>query len=207
MASMRINSISEPLRRSHFVKVLLIAFLVLLLQIPIARIRRIIREREQTRAGAVEEVTAKWGDSQSIIGPSIIVPYVNRSFQRDNRRQRPSTDVEYAAFLPESLTISGNVISELRYRGIFEIPVYRMSLDLGGRFSRPDFSEWAIDPNDILWDRASLSLQIADARAMTKSPEVLWSGQAMDSLPGAGEFIASWISRQRGGKPPVCRKQ
>jgi inner membrane protein len=63
-----------------------------------------------------------------------------------------------------------------------------MSLDLKGSFSSPDFSQWAIEPNNILWDRACLSLRIADARAMTKSPKVLWNGKAMDSLPSAGEF-------------------
>ena len=192
MTDARINSISESLRNSHLIKVLLIGFLILLLQIPIAMVRQIIRERQSTRDGAVQEVTAKWGNSQSIIGPSIVVPYVNRSARpAGQRKQQAFSEVEYAAFLPESLTISGNIVSELRHRGIFEIPVYKMSLDLKGRFSRPDFSQWAIEANDILWDRACLSLRIADARAMTKSPGVLWDGQAMDSLPSAGEFGSS----------------
>jgi inner membrane protein len=191
MTDARINSISESLRNSHFVKVLVIGFLILLLQIPIGMVRRIIRQRQNTRDGAVAEVRAKWGNSQSIIGPSIVVPYVKRSAGPAGQRRQAASDVEYAAFLPESLTISGNIVSELRYRGIFEVPVYRMSLDLKGSFSHPDFSQWAIEPSDILWDRACLSLRIADARAMTKSPKVLWKGQAMDVLPSAGEFGSS----------------
>ncbi|MHC4389309.1 MAG: inner membrane CreD family protein, partial [Planctomycetota bacterium] len=128
MTDARINSISESLRNSHFVKVLLIGFLILLLQIPIGMVRRTIRQRQNTRDDAVQEVTAKWGNHQSIIGPSIVVPYVNRPARPAGQRRQAISDVEYAAFLPESLTISGNIASELRYRGIFEVPVYRMSL-------------------------------------------------------------------------------
>ena len=187
MADIQTNRILQSLRNSHFIKVVLIGFLILLLQIPIAKVRGIIEEREQTREEAVNEVTDKWGGSQSLIGPAIIVPYMSRSLQQDNRRQRQSrSDVEYAAFLPELLKISGRIESELRYRGIFEIPVYSMSLDLSGRFSRPDFSEWTVDPNDILWDRAYLSLRVTDAQAMTKSTILSWNNKPLDFLPSAG---------------------
>ena len=188
MAGVRKHRILESLGSSHLVKILLIGFLILLLQIPIAKIRGIIKEREQTRQDAVSEVTAKWGSSQSLIGPVIVVPYVNRPLSPGNRGQRqPLADVEYASFLPESLKVSGRIDSQLRYRGIFEIPVYRMSLDLSGRFLRPDFSEWAIDANDILWDRAYLSLSVSDAPAITKSPSLSWNNQALDFRPSAGE--------------------
>jgi inner membrane protein len=188
MADIRKDNVLESLRSSHLLKVLLIGLLILLLQIPIFKIRGIIKEREQTREEAVNEVTAKWGGSQSLIGPAIVVPYVNRSLPADDRRQQPPRPaVEYATFLPESLKISGKIETDLRYRGIFEIPVYKMSLDLSGRFSRPDFSEWSIDTNDILWDRAFLCLRISDARAMTRAPVLSWNNQPLAFLPSAGE--------------------
>jgi len=186
------DNVLESLRSSHLLKVLLIGLLILLLQIPIFKIRGIIKEREQTREEAVNEVTAKWGGSQSLIGPTIVVPYANRSLPADNRRQQtPGASVEYATFLPESLKISGTIKSEPRYRGIFEIPVYRMSLALSGRFSRPYFSEWSIDPNDVLWDRAYFCLRISDARAMTKTPVFSWNNEPLGFLPSAGEFAGS----------------
>ena len=189
MADIQTNRILKSLRNSHFIKVLLIGFLILLLQIPIAKVRGIIEEREQTREEAVDEVTNKWGKSQSLIGPAIIVPYKSRTMQQDNRRQRQSQpEVEYATFLPELLKISGRIDSKLLYRGIFEIPVYRMSVDLGGNFSRPDFSEWTVEPNDILWDRAFFSINITDAQAMTKSTILSWNNKPLDFLPRAGGF-------------------
>ena len=86
MAGVRKHRILESLGSSHLVKILLIGFLILLLQIPIAKIRGIIKEREQTRQDAVSEVTAKWGSSQSLIGPVIVVPYVNRPLSPGNTK-------------------------------------------------------------------------------------------------------------------------
>jgi len=190
MSEGRENSILKLLRNSDFVKIILIGFLVLLLQIPIVKIKAIIKERDKTRQDAIKEVTAKWGMAQSIIGPTIVVPYINRQVDSRGQRQMQS-QVTYATFLPELLKISGRIDSELRYRGIFEIPVYKMSLDLSGRFLRPDFSQWSIEPNDIFWDRAYLSIYVSDAPAITKSPTLSWNNKELGFLPGAGEIGSS----------------
>ncbi len=189
MNGMRKDSVLDSFKNSHFMKILLIGFLILLLQIPIYQIREVIKERQQTREEAVKEVTEKWGRSQSLVGPSIIVPYINRSSEPSSSGQRRfGPSVEYATFLPEELKVSGKLESQLLHRGIYEIPVYRMSVDMIGRFSCPDFSEWAVEPNDILWDRAYLSMRITDAWAMTKSPKLLWNGRQLDFLPSSGEY-------------------
>ena len=64
MDDIKKNLLLESVKKSHFVKVVLIGFLILLLQVPIAKIRGVIEEREQTREEAVDEVTNKWGRSQ-----------------------------------------------------------------------------------------------------------------------------------------------
>ena len=187
MSDIQKNHVMELLRNSHFVKVLLIGFLVLLLQIPITKIKGVIEEREQTREEAISEVTSKWGKSQVIAGPSIVVPYLNRFSQASSRTQS-SSNMAYATFLPESLKIYGTLDSQILYRGIYKIPVYTMLLNISGSFKTPDFSEWTIDAENILWDRAYLSLRVTDAWAMTKSPSFLWNNKELNFLPGAGEF-------------------
>ncbi len=97
------------------------------------------------------------------------------------------SETRYATFLPETLDIAGTIDSEVRYRGIFLIPVYTMSLTVNGRFSQPDFSEWGIEDDDVLWDRAHLSLGISDARAITDQAVLTWSGGERGFLPGSGE--------------------
>ena len=189
MNTITTTGIQQSMRRSHLPKILLIGFLVLLLQIPIAKIRGVIVERQQTRNEAVSEVTAKWGREQSIIGPNIVVPYVKRwSVPDEHGKLQPRSEVVYASFLPETLKVTGAIETQVRHRGIFQIPVYRMSLSLTGRFSRPDFADWSIEPNDILWDRAYLLLRISDARAITEQSAVSWNDAQLEFLPSTGEF-------------------
>ncbi|MDI6792741.1 MAG: cell envelope integrity protein CreD [bacterium] len=178
----------EAVKNSQLIRVLLIGFLIVLLQIPIGMIQTIISEREETRNETTEEVTAKWGREQSVVGPFIVVPYVKKwSETRKDGEPQIHTEVRYADFLPENLHIFGKIDSEVRYRGIFEIPVYRMSLTVIGRFAQPDFSEWGIDSEDILWDRAYLSICISDARTITNQPILTWNKHKLSFMPGSGE--------------------
>ena len=180
------------IRTSYLPKILLIGFLVLLLQVPIAHIRGVIRERQQTRNEAVADVTSKWGGNQSVIGPSVVVPYTRHWTERDAEGKNvPRSELAHATFLPETLKITGAIQSEVRRRGIFEIPVYRMDITLTGRFFRPDLSEWGVVSEDILWDRAYLSITIADVKALAKQPALSWNGTSLEFLPSAGEFATN----------------
>lgn len=182
------HSVLESGRNSQLIRVLLIGFLILLLQIPMVLIQTIISQREETRNEATEEVTAKWGSEQSVVGPLIVVPYVKKwSETRKDGEPQVHTKLRYADFLPENLHIFGRINSEVRYRGIFEVPVYRMSLAVTGRFSKPDFSEWGIDSENILWDRAYLSVRISDVRAITNQPVLTWNEHKLNFMPGSGE--------------------
>lgn len=182
------SNILEPVRNSQLIRILLIGFLILLLQIPIGMIRGIISERETREREATEEITAKWGKEQSIVGPLIVVPYLKKWSKTDkDGKVQTYTELANAAFLPESLHISGKIDSEIRYRGIFKVPVYRMPLTVSGRFSRPDFLEWKIDSKDILWDQAYLSVRISDARAITNQVVLTWNGDRLGFMPGSGK--------------------
>ncbi len=189
----------ELMGTSPLLRVLLIGLLILLLQIPITMIRGVVREREKTRDTAVQEVTSKWGGKQSLTGPWITVPYSHRWVEtRQFGRQEEietHTETRYATFLPETLHISGTVDSEVRYRGIFQIPVYALSLEVAGQFSQPDFSEWGVEGDDVLWDRAYFSLGISDARAITDQAVLTWDGTELGFAPGSGETS--------GGKPGI----
>src|SRR5262245_64775377 len=68
-------SLVTAFRHSNVVRVLMLFVLVILFQIPIFALDGLIRERQGRRDSAVEEVAAKWGRQQSVIGPMLIVPY------------------------------------------------------------------------------------------------------------------------------------
>ena len=166
----------------------LLGLLVLLLQIPILLIFNVTSERQTRQQEATREVTSKWGKEQSLAGPRIVIPYLEHRSERTSEGELSTqTEVIYGHFLAETLTVSGKAETHLRYRGIFEVPVYRLTLDLRGSFARPDFSDWGVRPEDILWDRAHLSVNISDARAIQNAAVLSWNGEDLPFQPGSGE--------------------
>ncbi|NDJ15808.1 cell envelope integrity protein CreD [Myxacorys almedinensis] len=174
----------EQIKNSQFFRVLFIAFLILLLQIPTVMLQNLVSDRQSLRQEAIAGITGNWGRSQSILGPRLYVPYIKR-FQVGTAEK---AEVKYGTFLPDDLQITGNLDSEVRYRGIFEVPVYKTKLDLRGRFVRPDFTTWGTRPEDILWDRAELSLQISDAHAIQNQASLGWNQKTIPFTAGQGKY-------------------
>lgn len=179
----------EISRNSQILKIVFISVLGALLLIPVGMIDNVISERQNRRQDAVREVTAIWGDRQTVVGPLLVVPYLRKITESDaNGATKTRTEIGHATFLPEKLRTGGRLRCETRYRGIYKVPVYSADLDISGAFVRPDFAELAIDAANVLWDRAYLSLQVSDARAIMNQVSLRWNGLDVPFLPGAGEF-------------------
>jgi inner membrane protein len=173
----------EQIKNSQFVRILLVSFLILVLQIPTAMMQGLVSDRQNLRQEAIRNITTKWGAQQEVIGPRLVVPYLKRVQSGNTVR----TEVKPAVFLPKTLNITGMMDSEVRYRGIFEVPVYQTNLTLTGQFQRPDFSIWGVQPEDVLWNRAELNLQIADAHAIQNQTKLTWNQQSIAFAPGQGK--------------------
>ena len=76
MAELGWASSLDTIRHSQLIRLLLIGFLVLLLQIPVFMVRSVISERESTRSEALREITEQWGGEQLIVGPRLVIPYL-----------------------------------------------------------------------------------------------------------------------------------
>ncbi len=190
MSNNWLQDATEPIRNSKLLRVLLIGFLVLLLQIPIEMISGVIGEREGTRDNAVRDVISSWGGDQTIAGPWVSVPYLHHWTEQRTTGSRVDslsrTETRHATFLPETLRITGTTASEVRYRGIFQVPLYTVSLEVSGDFIRPDFSAWGTGAEDILWEQAYLSLGVSDSKGITDRAVLNWNGDEFGFLPGPG---------------------
>ena len=175
----------EAVRKSPFVRVLLIGFIMLLLQIPIGLLYGVISERQSSRDEAVADITAKWGHQQAIVGPILLVPFL-RHIQEPtvDGKTKTRTVTERAVFLPDALDVQADIQSETRYRGIYEVPVYRADVLLSGSFKGIDFADWDVADGDILWDKASLNLPISDVRALTSTSGLKWGERSIALQPG-----------------------
>ena len=181
----------RALTRSPLTRMLALGLLVLLLQIPVWLIKDAISEREQTRQQAVAEVTGKWGEQQVFTGPVITVPYIRRWVEAcTDGTSVTREELNFATFLPDRLAVQGQMDAEVRYRGIYEVPVFRMAVTVSGAFSQPSFDDWHIPDADILWDRAYLSLGVSDARAITNAATLTWNSGHVPFRPSSGEAHA-----------------
>jgi inner membrane protein len=178
------SKVFEQIRNSQFLRIFLVFFLILILQIPTAMLQGLVRDRQGLRQEAVSSITAKWGAQQEIIGPRLVIPYIKRS-QAGNIKK---AEVKSGVFLPQVLKISGDMKSETRHRGIFEVPVYQTALTVSGNFQRPDLSSWGVNPEDILWDQAELNMQISDVHAVQNQAKLSWNKNQVAFAPGQGKL-------------------
>ncbi len=191
-------------RNAPLLRLLVLGFLMLLLQIPIAMIDGQIRERQTTSNQAFNEISNQWGKSQLIVGPRIVFPYTTRMTESssDGKTHNITTKIRYVSFSPSQLTINGELNVEHRYRGIYEIPVYKAGLSLEGHFTKPDFTTLGIDPNCLQWDRAQLIVHATDTKAIQNKATLQWAGQTLAFKPGNGHMMQSHSPSSAHDLPP-----
>lgn len=163
---------------SLYFKLAAIAVLALLLLIPTAMIESLVHEREYRRYEAVEEVSSKWGNAQTVSGPFLAVPYTRYTVKETGAgNQLVTENRERLYLLPESLHINGELEPELRKRGIFEVPVYRTNLSLSGHFILPDLSTLDVPFEDLEFDKAELVVGLSDLRGIEEQVALNWGDQ------------------------------
>lgn len=195
-------------RRAIFFKMIGVTILVLLLLIPLNMIQSVLHERLERRNTAVSEITSVWGHEQSVIGPVLIVPY---KYQFKSRKEQPGlggkieqvevveTAIGKAYFLPATLEIEGKIAPKQLRRGIYQAVVYTGDLQITGSFARPDFAKMHIEPQNVLWDDAVVTLAIPDLRGVKETLQLEWGENHVPLLPGCKlKGFASGVHAQVG---------
>ncbi|HLO60035.1 MAG TPA: cell envelope integrity protein CreD [Bacteroidales bacterium] len=167
----------------------LIGFLSLLLLIPAAMILDLIRERQQRRTETINEVSSSWGNSQTITGPVLTIPY--QSLHKNGKESYTVT--EYAHFLPDNLTVEGTVLPEERHRGIYTVTLYNARLHVKGHFSALDLKN--LNLNLAGRNKAYIEIGIPDMRGINKNISIQWGDTTVPVIPGlkTNDFAESGI--------------
>ncbi|HEU4717718.1 MAG TPA: cell envelope integrity protein CreD [Bacteroidia bacterium] len=159
------------------VKLLVIALLVLILVVPWGLLQWLIYDRQNMNEEAVNEVSQKWSNPQNVSGPVLYVPFIATS-------SGGSDYTAYLKVLPEELSISGKVVPEKRYRGIYEVVVYSSALSVTGKMKIPDYEEMKIDAKKIMWDRAFVGIGVDDMRGIRDGVNFKWRDASYSCNPG-----------------------
>lgn len=176
-------------------KMFAIGVLALLLLIPAGMIKNLIEERAERKNEAVTEVQSKWGSSQTVTGPVLVIPYVvtkdSITSTKDGEvKSKEVVRVSNVTFLPDKLNFDGNVSTELLKRGIYQITVYNSKLKVDGEFAFPDFSASNIPDKDatINWNDAYILFSLSDLKALQQNLELDWNGEKYSFKPGYDKF-------------------
>lgn len=183
-------SFIELVKNSIISRIFMIGFLILLMLIPFAMVLSLINERESRRNMVVEEINSSWALGQTVTGPVLKIPYrvyIQTAHIVDGKKERTvRAEIRTASFLPDLLTVTGEIHPEIRYRGIYTSIVYTADLDIRGEFAFPDFSQWRIPHEEIIWDDAVLSFGLTDMRGINKNIEIQWNNATLIPKPGTG---------------------
>jgi len=196
------------IKTSISLKLFIVGFLTAILMIPTGMIAVLVNDRENRQAEAFQEVSEKWGYEQTLTGPILSVPYKKIIETSVEGVTKTVEQVNYAHFLPETLNIEAMVNPEERQRGIYEVIVYTADLKVIGDFLSPDFSAWEILPENILYDKAFVSLGIPDMRGIREAVPLKWNDGEVDFAPGldTADALGSGLSAKVDLSPDPGKK-
>ena len=163
---MQTETISFWDKNKMLIKGFLIGFLILIMMIPTVFLFQLVNERQGRQQEVINEVSNKWGGTQTITGPVIAIPYYSKT---DKTKKT-------AYYLPESLSISGDMAPEVRHRSLYDVKLYKSDLTLSGKFNPVTAEELQILPEDMYWNEAHLLMGVGDARGLEEEVSISLNG-------------------------------
>ena len=175
---------SSWIKKSILLKVTGIGIMVCLFLIPAGMLQRLVNDRSNSKNEAISSISKDWGNSQTITGPILTIPYI--SVKKDNNkilRER-----KFAHFLPEKLVITGEVNPIVRKRGIYKAMLYEASLHISGIHTIPELNTELLDADEILYDESFFEIGIPDMRGIINEVTFNWNGSNFTAEPGLPDY-------------------
>jgi len=187
--------------RSPGLKFLAIAALTIAMAIPLFFINLALSDREQSASIAAADIANGWGNAQTLGGPVLLVPFTVEREVIINDKTVMQTQRITAVLLPEELNVDIAAMESTRWRGIFEVPVYRANVGLHAIFTKASIK--ALVPNDatILWDHVTASVLVSDTRGLADNVALRVNGHTVMFQPGSN--VGRYADTVGGGAQSV----
>jgi inner membrane protein len=163
--------------QSITLKLALLAFLGLVLLIPLEMIKQVIRERQLNGEKVIKEISDQWAAKQCLAGPVLNIPVMTIPEEKD---EKPVIKIWH--ILPEDLEITGTLKPDIRYRGIYKAVVYDSEINLTGHILIP--AGGSLKNFDILWSEAYYTAGISDNRGLKGRIILKTDSAGLEAEPG-----------------------
>lgn len=145
--------------RSMGLKLIVVAFLALLMMIPALFVWDLVNERTKRAADVVREISSHVGGQQTFLGPTLAIPY-NIPAQAGSEAIRHGI---YIVF-PARASATVRTATEERHRSLFKVPVFQADLKLESEFDLSGVPAAAPPAAELDWSRAEIVVGVSDAR-------------------------------------------
>jgi|WetSurSiteA1Bulk_404760.scaffolds.fasta_scaffold07129_2 inner membrane protein len=170
-------------RESVALRIILIAAIIIMLVIPLLMVQSLITERQSYRQEAVNEISKSWAGEQSIAGPIITV---SQKEEKIDGKGNKYFVIESNYFLPEKLKIDVDAVPEKRYKGIYEVMLYKSKIKMNGTLNLSKLKEKYADEK---FYESYISFNISDLRGIQKDAELILDGKKYKLTPGLKDKI------------------
>ena len=185
-----------PRLSSRFARLLVLIALTLLMFIPLFMVSFVIADRAGYQSQANFEISQIWGGQLLVSGPVLIVPVQETWFteakdKTGNLTRTPHTAIRNPLILlPESLVATISLASQIRTRGIFEVPVFDAAIGIDLKFDFSNSQSQLTERETPLWQQATLAIFLPQTRSF-KGVATLKAGDRSFNLE-PGTPLSAW---------------
>jgi inner membrane protein len=170
-------------KESVALRIILIGSIIILLIIPLLMVQSLITDRQVYRQEAVNEISKSWAGVQSIAGPIITI---KRKVEKTDSKGEKFFIISNEYCLPETLKIDVEVTPEKRYKGIYEVMLYKSKIKMSGTINLSKLKEKFSDEK---FDESYISFNISDLRGIQKDAELVLDGKKYKLIPGLKDKV------------------
>jgi len=160
-----------------FIKAIVIFVMGLFLCVPTFFIMELIKERKERQAEAVTDISSKWATRQTVSGPLLMVPY---HYNTKDEKGNAAVEKRQLYFTPDRSEMKAKIYPEKRYRGIYQVIVYRSEISIDGKFNPLRWQHLKIPAENILWNEAALLFNVKDnIRGINEDLFIKWADSSI----------------------------
>ncbi len=186
--------------RATGTRFLIVGLLALLMFIPLFFVSAVIDDRSRFSRDTIRDVGGEWGGSQLLSGPVLIIPVegpvtvtetfdvVDPETRQVTQDTRQVTEIRPKApiyLLPEDFALDIATQSQIRSRGIFDVPVYSAQAVASFNFDTDTATAQLAPDERALWSAASLRVTVSENRALRGATSLTRAGSDIPLEPRA----------------------
>ena len=168
------------------IKISLVAIISLLLLIPLAMIKGVIEDREQTKDSVTMEVANSYAKPQTVSAP-YLVSYVVETKTVDKKIE-PSgeqTYVEDYNTYSSQVDYAADVTTDMLHRSIYDVIVYNSKVEICGKLP--------ITEKSVVARNNEFRFKVTDIKGFSNPSQLTFGGETFELRRKSEEFVAEVV--------------